>query len=109
LKRLLTRIAAVIWLCVPGLSAAGSYDDMLRAIEIDDERGVTELLKRGVDADTVTPKGDSILMVAARSSKPGVVKAILAARPKQPERVRGDGADAGGDQRACRYRPHASR
>ena len=73
---------AMICLCVPVLAFAGSYDDMLQAIEIDDERGVTALLKRGVDPDIVTQKGESLLMVAARSAKPGVVKAILAARPK---------------------------
>ena len=82
MKRLLLRAAAVLCLCAPTLAAAGSYEDMLRAIEIDDERSVITLLKRGVDADMVTPKGDSILMVAARAAKPGVVKAILAARPK---------------------------
>ena len=82
MTQLLIRMAGILCLCAPAFAGAGSYEDIFRAIEIDDERGVVELLKRGVDPDTVTPKGDSILMVAARSSKPGVVKAILGARPK---------------------------
>src|SRR5438128_1491526 len=61
---------------------ASSYDDMLQAIERDDTRSVAQLLKRGVDVDTVNPKGESLLMLAARSGKASVVKTILAAKPK---------------------------
>src|SRR5262245_39633081 len=61
---------------------AGVYEDMLQAIDISDERGVANLLKRGVDVDTVAPDGNTLLMLAAKEGKPGVVKAILTARPK---------------------------
>src|SRR4030095_1311632 len=61
---------------------AGVYEDMLQAIDISDERGVANLLKRGVDVDTVAPNGNTILMLAAKEGKPGMVKTILAARPK---------------------------
>lgn len=61
---------------------AGAYEDMLQAIHIDDEKTVAELLRRGVDADTVSPKGETLLMLAVREGKPSVVKTILAARPK---------------------------
>ncbi len=74
--------ALVLALGCPVLSVAGSYEDILQAIEIDDFRTVSELLKRGVDVDTVNPKGESLLMLAARSGKPAVIKTLLAAKPK---------------------------
>ncbi|MDB5865354.1 MAG: ankyrin repeat protein, partial [Betaproteobacteria bacterium] len=72
--------AAIVCFALPGF--AGIYDDMLHAIEIDDQRTVAELLKRGVDVDTVNPKGDTLLMIAARSGKPAVIRTILAGKPK---------------------------
>lgn len=78
---LLTVVLTGFW----GFSAvaqAGAYEDMLHAIQIDDERSVAQLLQRGMDVDTVTPKGETLLMVAAREGKPSVVKTLLAARPK---------------------------
>ena len=60
---------------------AGTYEDLLHAIELDDQRTISELLKRGADPNTVDARGDSLLMLAARSGKPAVVKAILAFRP----------------------------
>ena len=61
---------------------AGAYEDMLQAIHIDDEKTVAELLRRGMDVDTVNPKGETLLMLAVREGKPSVVKTILSARPK---------------------------
>lgn len=76
---------SIILAAILGLShdaRAGAYEDMLRAIHIDDEKTVAELLARGMDADTVNPKGETLLMLAVREGKPSVVKTILAARPK---------------------------
>lgn len=61
---------------------AGVYEDMIQAIGLEDERTVANLLKRGVDADTVMPDGSTLLMAAAKSGKPAMVKTLLAARPK---------------------------
>lgn len=61
---------------------AAAYEDMLQAIHIDDERKIVELLQRGMDVDTVNPKGETLLMLAAREGKPNVVKTLLAARPR---------------------------
>ena len=55
---------------------------MIQAIGIDDERTVANLLKRGVDVDTVAPDGSTLLMLAAKAGKPPMVKTLLAARPK---------------------------
>ncbi|MGZ5140595.1 MAG: ankyrin repeat domain-containing protein, partial [Burkholderiales bacterium] len=75
-------LAVLVCLSTSTLAAASTYDDMLHAIEIDDQRTVAGLLKRGVDVDSVNPKGESLLMLAVRSGKPSVVKTILAAKPK---------------------------
>ena len=61
---------------------AGAYEDMIHAIKIDDERAVADLLKRGVDVDSVSPDGESLLMLAVKEGKPSMVKTLLAARPK---------------------------
>ena len=72
----------VALLACSGAGAAGVYEDMVRAMELNDERAVAGLLKRGVDVDMVTPNGDTLLMVAAKEGKPGMVNTILGAKPK---------------------------
>jgi ankyrin repeat protein len=71
---------ALVTLCAT--AQAGAYEDMLHAIHIDDERTMVQLLQRGMDVDTVNPKGETLLMLAAREGKPNVVRTLLAARPK---------------------------
>ncbi|HET7157864.1 MAG TPA: hypothetical protein VFI62_02640, partial [Burkholderiales bacterium] len=65
-------LALALGVCLAMPAGAATYDNMLQAIELDDHRTVSELLKRGVDVDTVNPKGESILMLAARAGKPAV-------------------------------------
>ena len=74
--------AAFLLLLACAGAAAGVYEDMIQAIGLDDERTVANLLKRGVDADTVAPDGSTLLMVAAKSGKPSMVKTLLTARPR---------------------------
>ena len=81
-QRSLRGVAALLLLVACAGASAGVYEDMIQAIGLDDERTVANLLKRGVDADTVTPDGSTLLMVAAKSGKPSMVKTVLAARPK---------------------------
>jgi len=59
----------------------GVYEDMLEAVELGDDARVEALLKRGVDANTVGPKGNPLLTLAARDGKQEIVKTLLAARP----------------------------
>ena len=66
----------------PAWAGAGVYDDMMRAIQIDDDREVANLLMRGVDVDTVNPEGVSLLMLAVKEGKISVIKTILASKPK---------------------------
>ena len=89
-------IVAVIsgWISVHStLVLAGAYEDMLHAIRTDNQWAVTDLLKRGMDIDTVSPEGETLLMLASREGKPSVVKVILAGKPKiQTKSPRGESA-----------------
>ncbi|MBM3373776.1 MAG: ankyrin repeat domain-containing protein, partial [Betaproteobacteria bacterium] len=57
---------------------ASAYDDMQVAIRNGNESAVMDLLRRGMDVDTVNPQGETLLMMAAREGKPAVVRALLA-------------------------------
>jgi hypothetical protein len=69
-------------LLTTGLAAAGVYEDMVHAVNNDDERTVTELLKKGVDVNSIGPNGDSLLIIAVRHGNPAMVKAVLDGRPR---------------------------
>lgn len=92
-RKLVLRFVAC-WICVHGsLAQAGAYEDMLHAIRTDDHWTVTDLLKRGVDVDSVSPEGETLLMLAAREGKPSVMKSILAGKPRiQTRNPRGESA-----------------
>ena len=91
-KLILTLFAC--WICVhSSLVQAGAYEDMLHAIRTDDHWTVIDLLKRGVDVDSVSPEGETLLMLASREGKPSVIKAILAGKPRiQARNPRGESA-----------------
>lgn len=87
--RKLRNIAGALLFLASWGTFAGSYEDMIQAMSIDDEQTVGELLKRGMDADTaVPPDGDTLLMLAAKGGKPEMVRTVLAARPKVNARNR---------------------
>jgi len=75
-------LAAGGLLLISAGAVGGVYEDMVHAVNNDDERAVIELLRKGVDVNTVGPNGDSLLMLAARHGKPEMVKAVLGARPR---------------------------
>src|SRR5688500_8692819 len=77
LASVISRFIFIALLGCPIYLGAAVYDDVLHAIEIDDHRTVAELLKRGVDPNTVNARGESLLTLAARSGKPAVVKTLL--------------------------------
>lgn len=57
---------------------AGSYDDFFAAVRRNDTEAVKNLLNRGFDVNTLSPKGESGLMIAIKESAPSV--ALLLAR-----------------------------
>lgn len=58
-------------------SKAGSFDDFFRAIERDDVEGMSKLLARGFDPNTVNPKGVPGLLLALQAPAPKVAAVLL--------------------------------
>lgn len=67
---------------IPFCANAGVYEDMLHAIRNNDESTVASLLQRGVDVDTVSEEGESLLMLAVKEGKHNIINRIVAAKPK---------------------------
>jgi len=56
---------------------AAVYDDLLRAAEMGDTQGVERLLQRGADPNTADPKGNTLLMIAARNGNRELVWILI--------------------------------
>jgi ankyrin repeat protein len=56
---------------------AAAYDDFVNAINADNSLEVVRLLRRGIDANTVDPRGQPVLHTAARAGALEVIKALL--------------------------------
>jgi ankyrin repeat protein len=57
--------------------AAGAYEDFFRAIEVDNDSGLRQLLGRGMDPNTLDPKGQHGLFLALRGGSPKVAALLL--------------------------------
>ncbi|WP_238551814.1 ankyrin repeat domain-containing protein [Candidatus Symbiobacter mobilis] len=64
-------------LALGSVAWAGSYEDYFRAIGIDDESTVRELLERGFDPNTVDAMGHNGLILAFRGSAAKVAEVLL--------------------------------
>jgi ankyrin repeat protein len=56
---------------------AGSYDDFFAAIRPDNDKAVRALLQRGFDPNTLSPNGESALILALREPSFKVISALL--------------------------------
>jgi uncharacterized protein len=56
---------------------AAAYDDLLRAAELGDAKGIEQLLARGMDPNTADAKGNTILIIAAREGHKDAVWALV--------------------------------
>lgn len=75
-----------------GRANAGAYEDFFRAIELDDAVRLRELLARGMDPNTLDPKGQHGLFLALRG---GAAKAQQALLEHADTRI--DSANAAGE------------
>ncbi len=57
---------------------AGAYEDFFRAVNVDNDLTVRELLERGFDPNTLSEKGQLPLYLALREASPKVAAALLA-------------------------------
>src|SRR5207247_8136565 len=62
--------------------AQALYDTFVEAVAADRSDEVRALLARGIDPNTVDPRGDPVLLVAARAGWQPTVDALLAAGAK---------------------------
>ena len=78
MKYLLRIVAYLIVFIGFSASLAGAYTDFFRAVTIDDEVTVGQLLARGFDPNSVDEKGQGALHLALREGSAKVAAALLA-------------------------------
>jgi len=78
--RLLAHLAAFGLLALAaGTASAAAYEDFIQAVKNNRPGEVVALLKRGMDPNTVDPKGQPVLHICAFEGDLDVVKALVAA------------------------------
>lgn len=83
IKTSLSRLAALALLtALPGLAAAGVYEDMLIALKSDNTPAAVALLDRGVDVNTVDIHGNTLAMLAVRENNLGLLEQLLLRRAR---------------------------
>ena len=70
-------IGLAIFLSVYTAVQAAAYDDLLRAAELGDAKGLDRLFDRGADPNTADAKGNTLLMIAAREGHKDVVWTLV--------------------------------
>lgn len=70
-------IALILGLTLSLTASAGIYDDILVAAEKDDTAQVVDLLKRGMDVNTVDPSGSTLLVIASRNGNVDLLEFLL--------------------------------
>ena len=74
-----TLAAAAFFLIAPISAHAGAYEDFFKAIEMNDGRTITQLLRRGFDVNSASDTGQTPLYLALRGEAHQAVAALLAA------------------------------
>ena len=64
-------------MCAVSSGYGGAYDELLRAAELGDARFVEQRLNLGLDQNTADPKGNTLLMIAARNGHKELVWLLI--------------------------------
>jgi ankyrin repeat protein len=80
--------AFLLIMLLPALSFAGAYEDMEEAFIRNDSAAAIELIKRGMDINTVDRSGNTLLIQAMRSDVPELVDYLLQRRARINNRNR---------------------
>jgi ankyrin repeat protein len=75
-------IALLFALLIPTLASAGAYEDMEEAMIRGDSGAAINLIKRGVDVNTVDKAGNTLLIQAVRRDVPELFDYLLLRRAK---------------------------
>ena len=78
-KSLQTIVAVAVFAFTPVSALAGAYEDFFKAIELNDGRTITQLLRRGFDVNSASETGQTPLYLALRGEAHQAVAALLAA------------------------------
>lgn len=79
---LLQLLAGIVCLAFAGSGLAQSLDEMFSAVKSNDVATVERLLQRGIDVNSTDPRGDSLLIIAAREGHEDVVGRLIAGRAR---------------------------
>lgn len=81
--------------CLAGASgvSAAAYDDLINAANMGDAGKVASFIDRGLDVNSVDPRGETLLIIAARNGDGDLVK-VLVARKARLEAVNAVGETA---------------
>ncbi|MFZ2854439.1 MAG: ankyrin repeat domain-containing protein [Rhodocyclaceae bacterium] len=83
IKTSLSQLVALAMLTtLPGLAAAGVYEDMLIALKSDNTPAAVALLDRGVDVNTVDIHGNTLVMLAVRENNLDLLEQLLLRRAR---------------------------
>ena len=72
------KLFSLLLLLLPLTALAGAYEDMEEAMIRKDSASVIALLDRGMDVNTVSRTGDTLLIQAIRQEMPELVDKLLA-------------------------------
>jgi hypothetical protein len=75
-------IALLFALLIPALASAGAYEDMEEAMIRGDAGAAINLIKRGVDVNTVDKAGNTLLIQAVRRDIPELLDYLIQRRAK---------------------------
>lgn len=78
-KVLQAAVTIAVFSLAPMPSKAGAYEDFFKAIEMNDGRTITNLLRRGFDVNSASETGQTPLFLALRGDAHEAVAALLAA------------------------------
>lgn len=75
---------ALLSFCLAATSgaSAAAYDDLINAANIGDTGKVAGFIDRGLDVNSVDPRGETLLIIAARNGYGDMVKALIARKAK---------------------------
>jgi ankyrin repeat protein len=76
MKTAIQLVAAAVIFAMPA-AHAGVYDDILQAANMSETDKVVDLLRRGMDVNTVDLQGNSLLMIAARTNNVALARFLL--------------------------------
>jgi ankyrin repeat protein len=77
--RLYFRIAVYLFaMLAVSVAKAGSYEDYFRAIEVDNDRGLTRLFAEGFDPNTLDPRGQPGILLAMKGQSYKAAQVLFA-------------------------------